>query len=188
MFKNFNYQHLLIGIIFVFIVFIFLSRENFDGWNQIGRPTQPNISLAKQISPNKLPPTLTSANKICPSNSSLKIDICEYFPSIPRPRWLWGWGPCPNNYTAVFDICRVNTPTTSPTLICNNGSVLINGMCQSCPNNKKPENGSCVQDCPFGTEKLLDGNCYSCDQGKLVGSKCYSCDNNKHLLDNSICI
>ena len=171
MFKNFNYQHLLIGIIFVFIIFIFLSRENFYGWGDLmGIPT-PKYSSAKETSPNKLLPTLTSANKICPSNSSLKNDnICEYLPNIYIPLYR----PCPNNYeVAVPGRCRVINSTTSPKLKCDNGSVPVDGMCQSCPNNKKPENGLCGQECPFGA-LLLNDKCYSCDQGTLQGTTCVS--------------
>ena len=94
--------------------------------------------------------------------------------------------PCPNNYeVANSGRCRVINSTTSPTLKCDNGSVPVDGMCQSCPNNKNPENGLCGQECPSGTQ-LLDGTCTYCDQGKLVGRMCYSCDNNKSL-DNLMC-
>jgi hypothetical protein len=108
MFKNFNSQNLLIGIIIVFIVFIFLSRENFYTITTV--PTPPN--------------------KICPGNSELKNDICEFPSSIPRRRSVFGPLPCPYAYEpSSRTSCRPIYSTTLPKLECNHGSELIEGMC-----------------------------------------------------------
>ena len=107
MFKNFNSQHLLIGIIFIFIVFIFLSRENF--YTITTDPTSPR--------------------KICPGNSELKNDICKFPSSIPRRRVFGILNPCPQYYMSSGNTCRPIYSTILPKLECDATSVLINDMC-----------------------------------------------------------
>jgi hypothetical protein len=165
--QNFNSQHLLIGIFIIFIVFIFLSRENFYDWNLISLPTSPDHYIPRQFILN------TPANKTCPPNSTLINDeYCEYSQSIQRPgSWVLP-GRCPDNYEPSRSNrtrCRAINPTTSPKLTCNNGSVLVEGMCK--------------QQCP-GT--LTGDLCTFCDKGKLEGGICLSCPNNKELK-NGMC-
>ena len=156
--QNFNSQHLLIGIFIVFIIFIFLSRENFSSWNPIRIPTHPIRIPTHPIAniPNQLP-----ANKTCPRNSTLiNDDFCEYSQSIQRPS-LWGiiQLQCPDNYEPHGRTrCRAINPRTSPKLTCNNNSVPVEGKCQECPSGAK----------------LFSGMCLSCnDNKKLEGTMCY---------------
>ena len=165
MFKNFNSQHLLIGIIFIFIVFIFLSRENFYGWLSPPpiMPTPPYFSIPRQFTINPTP-----ANKTCPPNSTLTDNICQYSSSVAKSM-RYGWRQCPNNYQASGYRCQVINPTTEPTLKCDEGLVLKEGMC--------------VQQCP-GT--LTGDLCTFCDNGKLEAGMCLSCNANKELK-NGMC-
>jgi len=164
MFKNFNSQHLLIGIFIVFIIFIFISRENFYSWKPI-----PSWNPKPSLNPIKKIPTLAIVNiprqlpankKTCPHNSTLINDeFCEYSQSIQRPRF---WGiplQCPHNYQPYGRTkCLAINPRTSPKLTCNDNSVPVDGMCQ---------------ECPLGG-KLSGGMCYSCkDNKKLEGAMCF---------------
>jgi hypothetical protein len=152
--QNFNSQHLLIGIFIVFIIFIFLSRENFYSWNPIANeiriPTPPNIFI-----PNQLP-----ANKTCPRNSTLiNDDFCEYSQSIQRPSIFGIPRQCPDNYEPSSRTrCRAINPRTSPKLTCNDNSVPVEGKCQECPSGAK----------------LFGRMCYSCDNNKSLDNlMCY---------------
>ena len=118
MFKNFNSQNLLIGILIVFIVFVFISRENFSWLNPPIIGTAANWSPTKQVELKSIP-----ANKTCPPNSSLNNDICEYRRSIPKSI-SHGWRLCPNNYQVGPFSCNVINRTTQPTLTCNDGYIL----------------------------------------------------------------
>ena len=107
------------------------------------------------------------ANKTCPPNSTLTDNICQYSEYIPR-RYLGR--SCPDNYKSNgMWQCKVKNPTIEPTLICNEGLVIKDGMC--------------VQECPG---KLIGGACMTCDEGKLVGDMCISCPDNKKFK-NDMC-